>query len=361
VIRDLTASTPVLDAPAPTRGRADRTQYVIVEPGGWNLHHSQWGASAVLADIVAGPEFAIQRISARHKSEPDAWFGDTECEAGLLVDPARRVLLFFGAHRQVMHLDLRAALFQVLARTWPGWTVLWAYGGLADLRAYVGAERRSEDSPAAIPLVDRRAFPVSVSQFKAPWWSDSIGTLVTVRHAAGAVLVHSLDRELAPVWEGPALVGRMPPGAHQLDAASWPACGVHLDLGRRAVSLWTASTFPGWRGGRFRALWSGWEVTFWQDRIGDQLVAAGGAVRVPPVRLPAGAVRLAHLLRDAWGEPVTVPELAWLGGLTPVVGPVFAEGVSAQALAEDASSPTRTERREVFAILHGIAAAGTGG
>jgi hypothetical protein len=347
----LTRPAPVLVPPAARRG--EQTQYVLVEPGGFTVRHSHWGASAILTDIAAGPGFALQRIATRPKA-PD-WFGEAECEAGLLIDPGRRVLMVYGAHRQVMQLDLRAAMFELLARSWPGWTILWAYGGLADLRTYVGAERRRVDDPAAIPLLDRRAFPASVAEFKAPWWSDSIGTLVTVRHAAGAVLTHSLDRELLPVWEGPALVGRMPPGATQLHAASWPACGVHLDLGRRAISLWTATTFPGWRGGRFRALWSGWEVAFWKDEIGRQLAAAGGAVRVPPVRLPSGAVRLAHVLRDAWAEPPKAPELAWLDGLMPVTGPAIVEGVSAQALAEDATTPSAEDRRTVFEILHAIA------
>jgi hypothetical protein len=343
-------AAPISTEPA-IRSRAGSTQYVLADGDRWTLHRSQWGASAILTDVVAGPGFAERRIARRC---PGDWLSEAECEAGLLIDRRRKVLLFFGAHQQVLQLDLRAALFEVLRRSWPGWTVLWAYGGLADLRTYVGAERR-RDSAAPPPAADRRAFPAARRCYRPPWWSEAIGTLVTVQHTAGTVLVHVLADELTPLWQGPALVGRMPPGVPHLDAPAWPACGLHLDLGRRAVSLWTASTFPGGRSARFRSLWSGWDVTFWRDRIADHLAVAGGAVRTPPVPLPAGAVRLAHVLRDAWAEPVTSPDVAWLGGLTPVVGPVITDGVSAQALAEDPLAPSAAERRAVFGTLRAIA------
>jgi hypothetical protein len=282
----------------------------------------------------------------------------------MLVDSTRHLLLLFCAPRQVAQLDLRAALFTVLARAWPGWTVRWAYGGLADLMAYVGVEDASDrvdagpagasGSPAGA-RVGPHAELRSDGWYQAPWWSDAIGTLVTVRHAAGDVLIHPLDLVRAPVWAGPALVGRMPPGLRQLAATSWPACGIHLDLGRRAVGLWTASTFPGWQSERFEALWSGWELSFWGDRIDAQLQACHGAVRTPPIRIPAGVVRLAHLLVDAWAEPPTAPHLSWLRGLAPAIGPATIEGVTAEARQEAPAVPTETERRAAFETLQAIA------
>jgi hypothetical protein len=95
----------------------------------------------VLTDVVAGPSYALRRIDDRPPSTGDGRLDDAK--AGILVDPARQVLLFFGSHRQALQLDLRAALFAVLRHTWPGWTVRWAYGGVADLLAYVGLTDRS--------------------------------------------------------------------------------------------------------------------------------------------------------------------------------------------------------------------------
>ncbi|MDQ1653468.1 MAG: hypothetical protein QOI35_2668, partial [Cryptosporangiaceae bacterium] len=97
----LARPAPVVTPPAARRG--EHTQYVLVEPGGqWTLRHSHWGASAILTDLAAGPDFALRRLVTRPLA-PD-WFGDGDCEAGLLIDSGRRVLMFFGAHRQVMHL-----------------------------------------------------------------------------------------------------------------------------------------------------------------------------------------------------------------------------------------------------------------
>jgi hypothetical protein len=85
-------------------------------------------------------------------------------------------------------------------------------------------------------------------------------------------------------------------------------------------------------------------------------VACAGALRTPPIRVPAGVVRLAHLLADAWSEPPDAPHLAWLHGLEPAIGALAVEGVTAQARAEAGAGPTPSERRTVFATLHAVAA-----
>lgn len=348
------ALTAVGNRPAaapPFAAIGESAHYVVVEPDGWQLRRSVWGASAVLSELVAGPSFALRRISAREPAEPDGWL--EHADAGILVDLERHVLLFFGTHRQSLPLDLRAALFAVLHRSWPGWSVRWAYGGTSDLMAYLGLEAGTADLQLH---AQARTSPSSSGWYPAPWWSEAIGTLVTVRHAAGHVVIHSLDPVRSPAWAGPALVGRMPPGVRRLATANWPSCGLHLDLGRRSVGLWTASTFPGWQSSWFEAVWSGWDLEFWQDRIELQVSACDEALQVPPVRVPAGVVRLAHLLAEAWDEPRTAPHLAWLHGLEPAVGPLAVDGVTAQAQDEFGLTPTPSERRAVFSALHAVAA-----
>jgi hypothetical protein len=333
--------------PAVLTAVGERAHYVVLDGDGWQLRRSLWGASAVLSELVAGPAYALRTMAHRERAAPDGWLD--HADAGVLVDRGRRVLLFFGAHRQALPLDLRAALSAVLRRLWPGWTIRWAYAGTSDLRAYVG-------QPADTAITEAPTGSGTAGWYKAPWWSDAVGTLVTVRHAAGDVLIHPLDTVRPPVWQGPALVGRMPPGVRELSISSWPVSGVHLDLGRRSVGLWTAGTLAGLRSGWFDAVWSGWDVTFWEDRLDAQLAGCAGAVRTPPVRLPAGAVRLANLLADAWAEPRDAPQLRWLHGLEPAIGPYAMEGVTAHARAELPLVPSDSERRTVFATLRDIAA-----
>ncbi|MCO1577106.1 hypothetical protein M8C13_15210 [Crossiella sp. SN42] len=173
-------------------------------------------------------------------------------------------------------------MFAVLARTWPGWQVRWAYRGLAELRGWVGlsAGQQPPEPPAELSADPEFAF-------------DS---LVSVRTAT-EVLAYSVDPEDdALAWLGPRLLDLLPAEGLVQTGEYLPGSGLHLDLVGRELGLWTTGTLPG-EVDELAARWPGWRVRFWADRFAEQFGRIGHAVRLPPVDLAAGRADLAARFR----------------------------------------------------------------
>jgi hypothetical protein len=272
----------------------DRANYVVVgSDGRWRLYYSHWGAVRIDTDLIAGPDAATRFACAQRQVEDTVtgWLDDTWCEGAALIDHERRVLLFF-----TWHLDgpaHRAALAAVLARTWPGWDVRWAYGGLGDIVAHV-------DLDPAIVRVERRTDP----QLSAGG-PDYISCLVTVRGTTGEVDTFALRGGLSCVWRGPDIVVALPGRARIAECLEHPESGLHIDLATRTAGLWTTNTLPG-TSDELARRWPGWRVEFWADRWLEQIDRCAGAVVIPRVDLRSGLETLSDRLSRAWdGDPGT--------------------------------------------------------
>ncbi|GAA2970693.1 hypothetical protein [Actinokineospora diospyrosa] len=230
----------------------ERAHYATVDDDGWRLRYSHWGARTLDTDILAGPTAALRFV---HAQQPDDhWLDDTWCEAAVLIDTTRRVLLFFSIHlADVAH---REALLAVLAVTWRGWEVHWAYDGIADLAAHVGLDRstvRTTRVPDEVPGVP----------------ADQADTLVTLHTPEGPRAYTVWDEGPTVAALGPSLLRRLPESGriHQCDTLV-PA-GLHIDVPSREVGLWTSRTIH-YTAEELASLWPGWTFTFWADRHREQ-------------------------------------------------------------------------------------------
>ncbi|WHT18724.1 hypothetical protein N8J89_37405 [Crossiella sp. CA-258035] len=116
--------------------------------------HSHWAANTLETDLLPGPGHAVRLVRAQRPAQE--WLDQRWGEGGLLLDLRRRVVLFFFWH--LRELPVRAAVFAVPARTWPGWEVRWAYRGLAELRGWVGHAVRLPPVDLAAGLADLDAW-----------------------------------------------------------------------------------------------------------------------------------------------------------------------------------------------------------
>lgn len=267
-----------------------RTNYVLVEGGGWRLHYSHWGANRLDVDLLDGPASTTRFIRAQHEVERDDWLDDVWCEGAALVDHDARQLLLF-----TIHLDgfaHRTALLAVLARTWPGWEIRWAYDGLEDIAAHVGVDRAvvrtAGDGPGGGSAAGPRDMgPLAPAEPDEHDFAVSL-SVVDEQGARGYALW--VESVLDLLHRGPGLVREVPREARLREFGAVPQCGVHVDRVRRTVAARTGENLEGQAGARALPGWDGWRWTFWQDEYAAQERASAGAVVFPAVDL-AGAVR----------------------------------------------------------------------
>jgi hypothetical protein len=127
------------------------------------------------------------------------------CEGGAVIDVDHRQLLWCGA--KPPHPEWLTAASRVLAQAWRGWQVRWAYRGVLELAAHVGAA--SSELTLSHAYVDRFGAD-RVEPPEDP--SDPIACLVTVRTSDGTVTAHPVGHPdlYALLARGPNLVKTLP-------------------------------------------------------------------------------------------------------------------------------------------------------
>lgn len=107
--------------------------------GDVDIRFSQFGATSIPVDLLAGPEgFAAYATTLEERSEllDPVW-----CEGAALVDYDQRELLFYensGNHFFSTSPGLRRRYHPYLMMRWPSWKVAWAAEGLSELEARAG-------------------------------------------------------------------------------------------------------------------------------------------------------------------------------------------------------------------------------
>jgi hypothetical protein len=196
-----------------------------------------------------------------------------DCDGAAFIDHDERRLLWFSEFLGAV--AYRTAVLDVMARTWRGWRVDWAYGGLAEIR------RGLNDDDGLNPWGYHRLTPASEDRPPCLFTVAKDGRVraYMVAEGAKAVICHDLQslmscvREWTPVRGWPCL----------------PSSGVHLDLDHRTGGAWTLDLVDARGPG-----WSGWRWEHWRDRYQEHFDRIGGAISLPGVDREAGLRRLAE-------------------------------------------------------------------
>jgi hypothetical protein len=324
-------------------GVGSRANYVVVDDEGRRLYYSHWGAQQVDVHLSAGWLQAVRFVEAQRCCEPAAddpaadWLDDRWGEGGALIDLRRRHLLFFGGFEFMHALHYQRAYFALLAQTWPGWTVEWAYRGLSQLAEYVGVDLAVADEPELLGRGPDRG-PLSPAEESAladeGWW-----TLVTVREADGRMRACAAHDRPHPVAFGDRLAGMIPAGS-RVEASVAPNGGTHVDVATRRLTWWCLEEQPI----LFKdlpGLWPDWDVQFRGDDYEGHLDASG--LRLPPVDLARGFAEVEHRLAKQYDDPVQ--------RATKMVEQLRADGADVQVLAPITAHAEIDRPAEVGAVV----------
>ena len=182
-------------------------------------------------------------------------------------------------------MPLRRALLDVLTDVWDRVQVGWAYDGMVELAGYVG-----EELP---PVRHEWATPLTVARDR-----NYRCQLVSVVGSDGTLRMWPLTPYSHPASLGPQLVDSLPGrGVKKVALRTIPAGGVHVDLLRKLVGVWSAGETPEAFDG-LAQVWSGWTVDRWEDCYEEQVARCGGAMRVPALNLKAGIGSALELIRE---------------------------------------------------------------
>ncbi|MFF3083631.1 hypothetical protein ACFVRB_01125 [Streptomyces nojiriensis] len=305
--------------------------YVLGGPDGYRAVTDDWGAIGLDLDLLAGPDTTMVlmgRASAHGQPLSGTGEGDDDVQAGALVDPERKVLLFFALEGLSVEMRTRRATLALLRAAWPGWDVRWAYGGRTGLRAYAGLD------PADDPDRDKRVWESDLFEMDAAGPAVR-GLGVSVVTLDGPDRCHPVCYAFDhPVMYGPALLDWLSATTDHGAYHELAVAGLHVDTERRRVGWWLTSHQI--HHDTAAARWPGWTVEFWEDRWAEHRTASGG--RFDPTE-PDDAAALSDV-RDAalqhW-TPIRHDQdgLPCLAGLDHR-GPVSRQGPAARAAIEEA-------------------------
>ncbi|MER5337054.1 hypothetical protein [Micromonospora sp. NPDC002717] len=242
--------------------------------GEWTHCGSNGMGYSLDAWLALGPAPALAVIESFAVWDRDEWQIESSCEAGALIDLDGQDLLFFLD----ADYDQRLADLDGYRRTWPGWTIRWAYNGIADITDALDLDRA---------VLRRKPWDnTDLFQWGHPDAQEppDLRYLVTVGDAG-----YGLSGWAVPPWQvGPDLLDQLT-GLPQ--PSTWPEVprgGLHLDPAARRAGVWSVDPVLG-LADRFAECWPGWTLEFWQDRYQEQERRCAGAFRFPD---PAPAVDL---------------------------------------------------------------------
>jgi hypothetical protein len=295
-------------------------------PLGHRVFVTRWGGSVIDLTMLDGPQGVVEGMLALQASQGEvpsrgSWPAVT-AEGALLVDIPRRQASFFTLGDEGdLRLGYRRALLAAIGQAWTGWTVTWADDEAAGLAACLGLPLPGE-APRAWKIPPdaqhqpRRALDVTLrpivsgqDELAVDAWRCGLLTVRKQEGTEGWLATASYERSRVHLaWLGEHLAARLPE-PRQLPALNEPpGHGLHVDVAGREVGAWTAATVPGLRASLGR-LWPGWQVTWWDDRIEEQLARCDdAALGVPPVDVASGFEQLAA--RARW-RGKSLEEYSW--------------------------------------------------
>ena len=258
-----------------------RANLIIVQYGEYELFYSHWAANTLTGDLFWSPELATAFIRMQQQVDKETgWLDDIWAEGGAVVDWDNKVFLLFGGEDILWDVPLRRLYLKLLEYIWQGWTIKWAYEGIADLADYVNyprskvlskyddddeydlsppADKSEIDIVGSVVLNDRslKLFPIA----------DDIHLLIE----SGAKLVNKIEQQKYNALNSLYL---------QHWTENFPKGGFHLDLSSRTLEFWIALDAPNIEN-RVRKNWAGWHTICHWDCFEFQLEKTRGNLEFP--------------------------------------------------------------------------------
>jgi hypothetical protein len=172
-----------------------------------------------------GPAPALVVVRSFPVWDRNEWQTESVCEAGALIDfDGKDLLVFLNASY-----GERLAALDGYRRTWPGWSIRWAYNGIADVTDALGLDRIVVERE---PWDNTDLFPYGRADADEPL---DLSYLVTVGDGA-----YGLDGWAARPWQlGRHLLDQLTGLPQPWTSREVPRGGLHLDPVARRVVVWS--------------------------------------------------------------------------------------------------------------------------
>jgi hypothetical protein len=256
-----------------------RANLILVQSGEYQLFYSHWCANTLTRDLFWGPDHAMAFIRIQRAVDDSGWLDDIWAEGGAVVDLDHKHFLLYGGEDLLYDVPRRRIYLNLLAKVWNGWTVHWAYEGIAELADYVGYPRDRVLSKRDRDYTDANPTPPDQKD-----WTDLVAS---VRLENGTIRLYPLAGDVESyLYFGPRLVDnlRVVDGLPRLLLDEWttefPRGGFHLDLSTKRVEFWIAPDAPD-IGNRVAGAWPEWETRWCLDHYEMQIEQARGLLRFP--------------------------------------------------------------------------------
>ena len=279
-----------------------RANLILVERRKYQLFYSHWCANTLPRDLFWGPEHSVAFIRVQRAVDDSGWLDDVWAEGGALLDLDRKHFLLYGGEDLLYDVPLRRIYLGLLAQVWKGWTVRWAYEGIADLADGVGYPRDRVLSKGDQDSTDNTLMPPAQKD-----WTDLVAS---ARFDDGTIRLYPLAGDVASYLSGgPKLAAnlRVADGLPRLLLDEWttgfPSGGFHIDLSAQRIEFWVARDAPD-IGNRVARAWPGWETQWHCDHYEKQLERAEGLLRFPS---PDRQALLDRCRESLLWEPTTSP------------------------------------------------------
>ncbi len=251
-----------------------RCNIVIIEAGRTTLYYDHWCANRLDVDLFWGPEDAVAFVRQLSPvAEPDGWLDEVWCEGAAVIDLDEKILLFFGGEDILCEIPRRRLHFELMRRTWPGWSLRWAYEGILSITDYLNLPReRFLDADRSIGRFD----PPDPRHLE---WAT---ILISERTAAGRLRAWPAVGDWPAIRGGPGALEEIRRQPSRLPI-EWPgevlSGGVHLDWSTKTVHCWWADDTADLVR-RAQAGWPGWSVHWHHGRFEAHLDLCKGQVHV---------------------------------------------------------------------------------
>jgi hypothetical protein len=268
-----------------------RANLVIVENGDWNLYYDHWCANRLDVELFWGPVLARQFIEQRPPLDDRGdWLDEVWCEGGAVVDCDRKTLTWFGGEDVKYEIPARRALLELMKRPWTGWEVKWAWGGVAEIGAYLGIapdiflSGRNREAWKQIRVLTE--YPEDNRMLL----TVRIGNRTSVGRVFGEE--EALEFGFGQLAAIPAMAG----AAFLIWEGDMPTMGAHVDLDNRELSYWCARPCVDIER-RVQRGWPGWQTHWLRDRFEEHLRLASIDIRLPGKHNKDLQIEAIHSLR----------------------------------------------------------------
>ena len=254
-----------------------RANLIIVQYGNYELFYSHWAANTLTSDLFWSPEFATAFIQTQQEVDKESgWLDEVWAEGGAVVDWDNKVFLLFGGEDVLWNVPLRRLYLKLIGCIWQGWTIKWAYEGIADIADYVNYPRSKVLAKQIVePKIDskpKRDNKCDLSPPEEKSWAYAIISVVFSDNSIGLFPLSSDMENL--LYSGSQLarevVNQRNLALKEIILGEWvedfPWGGIHLDLASHDLEFWLADDSIDIVK-RIEQYWSDWNIVFHQDNF----------------------------------------------------------------------------------------------